>query len=103
MKVFVLLAALPLAACAGTPVVTAASAGCGSLLPDSWLAGVPGAPLPEGDTVGDWISFGDNQTGRLDQANSRTRDSIEIQRRCEERDARAVRRASRGWLGRLFG
>ena len=87
----------------GTPIVTASAAGCSSLIPDSWLAGIPGAPLPEGNTVGDWIVFGDAQTARLDQANSRTKDAIEIQRRCEARDAAAIKKASRGFFGRLFG
>ena len=91
-----------LSACA-TPIVTAQSAGCSSLIPDSWRAGVPGAPLPADDSVGSWISFGDQQTGRLDQANARTRDAIEIQRRCEARDAAAVKRATRGFFGRMFG
>jgi len=51
--------------------------------------------LPDGNTVGDWIVFGDAQTARLDQANSRTKDAIEIQRRCEARDAAAVKKATR--------
>jgi len=89
-------AMLGLGACVGGPLtVTTQGAGCSSLIPDSWLAGVPGAPLPDGNTVGDWIVFGDAQTARLDQANSRTKDVIEIQRRCEARDAAAVKRATR--------
>jgi hypothetical protein len=93
-----------LAACVGgPPIVTTQSAGCSSLIPDSWLQGVAGAPLPEGNTVGDWIVFGDAQTGKLDQANARTKDAIEIQRRCEARDAAAVKKATRGFFGRLFG
>jgi hypothetical protein len=47
--------------------------------------------------------FGDAQTAKLDQANSRTKDTIEIQRRCEARDASAVRKATRGFFGRIFG
>jgi hypothetical protein len=64
---------------------------------------VAGAPLPETDTVGDWIEFADAQTGKLDQANGRTRDAIGIVERCEARDAAAVKRASRGFFGRIFG
>ena len=100
------LASMSLAAgacAAGPPIVTTQSAGCSALIPDDWAKGVPGAPLPEDDSVGSWISFGDQQTGRLDQANARTRDAIEIQRRCEARDAAAVKRATRGFFGRLFG
>lgn len=51
------------------------------------------APLPQGDTVGDWIAFGDAQTGRLDMANGRTADAIGIVQRCEARDAAALQAA----------
>ena len=54
-------------------------------------------------TVGDWIVFGDAQTGKLDEANGRTRDAIGIVERCEARDGDAVKRARRGWLRRLVG
>jgi hypothetical protein len=49
--------------------------------------------------VGDWISFADAQTGRLDQANGRTRDAIELVSRCEARDAAAVKSARPRFLG----
>lgn len=83
--------------------MTASAAGCSSLVPAEWREGVAGAALPQGDTAGDWIAFADAQTGRLDQANGRTRDAIGIVERCEARDAAAVGRARRGWLGRLLG
>lgn len=91
-----------LAGCAA-PTVLSTPNSCVSLLPAEWKQGVAGAPLPEDDTVGAWIAFGDAQTGRLDQANGRTRDAISIVERCEERDAKAVRRSTRGFFGRLFG
>ncbi len=94
---------LLLTACAGKPVVIASASGCSSLIPESWVAGVAPPDLPADDSVGAWVSFGDAAIGKLDQANSRTRDAIEVQRRCEARDREAVRRGSRGWLGRLFG
>lgn len=62
-----------------------------------------GADLPGGNTVGDWIAFGDAQTGKLDQANDRTKAAVGIVERCEARDAAAVKRATRGFFGRLFG
>jgi hypothetical protein len=102
MKPMILIAAVLLAGCA-TPVVTTQPSSCSSLLPQEWQQGVAGAPLPEGDTVGDWVAFGDAQTGKLDQANGRTKDAIGIVGRCEERDAKAVHRATRGFFGRLFG
>jgi hypothetical protein len=80
-----------------------ASAACASLLPADWKAGVAPADLPDGNTVGDWIAFGDAQTGKLDVANGRTKDAIGIVERCEARDATAVKKAKRGFFGRLFG
>jgi hypothetical protein len=59
--------------------------------------------MPDGDTVGEWIAFADAQTGKLDMANGRTRDAIDIVARCEARDAAAVKRATRSFLGRIFG
>lgn len=53
-----------------------------------------GADLPAGNTAGDWVAFGDAQTGKLDQANDRTKSSLEIVRRCEDRDAEVVRALS---------
>ena len=101
MKRIVLLM-LPLTACA-TPVVTVQPNSCSSLLPEEWSKGVEGAPLPpDNATIGDWIVFGDAQTGRLDVANDRTKSAIGIISRCEERDAKAVRRST-SFFGRLFG
>lgn len=90
------LALLLLTGCAG-PTVLATPNSCSSLLPPDWKQGVAGARLPPGDSVGDWIAFGDAQTGKLDQANGRTKDAIGIIERCEARDAAAVRRATRKW------
>ena len=97
-------AMLALAGCVGgPPIVTMSGAGCAALLPNEWRAGVLPAPLPGGMTVGDWIAFADAQTGKLDEANGRTRDAIGIVERCEARDAAAVKRASRSWAARLLG
>ena len=105
MRQSILLCAMSgLAACAsGPPIVTASGAGCAGLLPVEWRSGVAAAALPDGSTVGDWIVFGDAQTGKLDEANGRTRDAIGIVERCEARDGEAVKRARRGWLARLVG
>ncbi|MEO5578305.1 MAG: hypothetical protein ABIR25_04545 [Sphingomicrobium sp.] len=83
--------------------MTISGADCAALLPAEWRAGVVPAPLPEGVTVGDWLAFADAQTGKLDEANGRTRDAIGIVERCEARDANAVTKARRGWLRRLVG
>jgi hypothetical protein len=96
-------AMLALQACVGAPaIITAGAANCASLLPPDWKGGVAAADLPDGNTVGDWIAFGDAQTGKLDMANERTKASIGIVERCEARDAAAVKDARRGFLGRLF-
>jgi hypothetical protein len=85
-----------LGACVAAPLtVTTHAAACSALLPPDWKQGVAGAPLPEGDTVGDWVAFADAQTGKLDIANMRTRDAIGIVERCEARDAAAVKQATR--------
>ena len=101
---WLLLCAMPgLSGCVGaTSIVTIPAAACAALLPAPWKAGVVGAPLPGGDTVGEWIAFADAQTGRLDEANGRTRDAIGIVERCEARGAVEARRARRGWVKRLF-
>ena len=97
-------AMLALAGCAGgPPIVTLSGVGCAALLPSEWRGGVVAAPLPDGVTVGDWIAFADAQTGKLDEANGRTRDAIGIVERCEMRDADAVKRAKRGLVARLVG
>ena len=97
-------AMLALAGCAGgPPIVTLSGAGCAALLPNEWRGGVAAALLPDGVTVGDWIAFADAQTGKLDEANGRTRDAIGIVERCEMRDADAVKRAKRGWVSRMVG
>jgi hypothetical protein len=87
------------AACVGAPVIVATPSACSTLIPDSWHKPVEGVDLPDGNTVGDWIAFGDAQTGRLDVANGRTADSLAIIARCEERDAKAVAKSRPRFLG----
>ena len=94
-------AMLVLTGCAGGVRIIATPGACSALLPDNWREAVPGASLPAGDTVGDWIAFGDAQTGQLDKANGRTADAIGIVERCEARDAKAIERARPKFLGLL--
>lgn len=101
-RVSLLLAAsamLGLTACAGGPPIVATPSACSALLPNDWRDGVPGAPLPDGNTVGDWVAFGDAQTAQLDKANDRYRAATGIVSRCEERDRQAVERARPRFLG----
>lgn len=62
-----------------------------------WKEKVPGADLPDGNTVGDWIQFGDAQTAQLDQANDRTVSAIGIVERCEARDRAMIEELRRPW------
>lgn len=87
----------------GPSIATASSVGCSTLLDPEWEKGVEGADLPSDDTIGAWIVFGDQQTGKLDVANDRTKAAIGIVKRCEERDAKALRKAKGGALRRIFG
>jgi hypothetical protein len=93
---------LLLTGCAGPTVVSTPNS-CATLIPQSWRAGIAGAQLPADDTVGSWVAFGDAQTGRLDLANGRTRDVMDIQAACEARDKAAVRNFTKGFFERLFG
>lgn len=83
--------------CAGTVSIATTGSACSELLPAEWRKPVPGAPLPEGDSVGDWVAFGDGQTAQLDKANDRTGAAIGIVERCEKRDREAVDRARKPW------
>ena len=91
------LLAMPVAGCVATPPIATTRPACSSILPQAWRAPVEGATLPEGDSVGEWIAFGDAQTAKLDQSNGRTLDAIAIIERCEARDAQGVERARRRW------
>lgn len=97
---YALLASM-LAGCAG-PTVLSTPNSCSTLIPASWRDGVAPVDLPADDSVGSWIAALDGQTGRLDLANGRTRDVMDIQAACEKRDAEAVRHSSKGFFGRLF-
>jgi hypothetical protein len=84
----------------GGGTLTTRPAGCSSLIPADWENGTPaaeiGAAIAAGAaTVGDWQVQADREAARADTADDRTRASIGIVRRCEERDAAAVQRATR--------
>lgn len=97
MRALILLPLL-LTSCAGQ-VIVASPSSCSSLIPASWRTPVPGAALPDGNTVGDWVAFGDAQTSQLDKSNGRSADTIDIISRCEVRDKMAITRAKPKFLG----
>lgn len=61
------------------------------------MLGVPGADLPRGDSVGEWVAFGDAQTAQLDKSNDRYVAGVGIVQRCEDRDALAIERSRKSW------
>lgn len=99
MRQALILAPLLLAGCVGSPPIISAPSACSTLLPTEWLDGVQSAPLPDGQTVGDWVAFSDAQTGQLDKANDRYKAGVGIVSRCEVRDAAAVKRSKPKFLG----
>lgn len=90
-----------LSGCAGNPVIVASPSSCSTLIPEAWHQPVPGAPLPEGNTVGDWVAFSNAQTGQLDRANGRQADTLAIISACERRDRDSLKRAKPKFLGVL--
>ncbi len=70
------------------------------MIPAGARTPVAPTPLPplEATAGALWIAL-DDQTARLDQANGRLADVLEIQQRCEAEQAKAG--AKPGWFGRL--
>jgi hypothetical protein len=102
MPLLILLCApLALTGCVRAGPIIAAPPACSALVPEAWRTPVPGAPLPDGDEVGDWVVFGEAQTGRLEVANERTGAVIHITTTCEAQHAAAINRARRPWW-RIF-
>lgn len=83
--------AVMLCACTRSIVDPRPASSCLSLIPDTVKAATPGAPLPADDTAGEWVAFGNRQTGQLELANRDKSTAIEIVQRCEARDAETVK------------
>lgn len=71
---------------------------CSALLPDDWFLGVTAADIPEAlmladghDDAAPWQKGWIDQTARLETANERYIAGVGIIRRCEERNAAALR------------
>lgn len=88
------LIALTAALCGCQTIVITPPADCMAFVPDSWKLAVPGAQLPNDDTVQEWMKFGTAQSGQLSKANGRSADIIHIVTICEKRanDARPRRK-----------
>lgn len=106
---------LAVAGCAHSPVIVASPSACADLLPKEWEAGVAHTDIPDAappkpadqpgiiawtlDQLKVWTGFGVSEANKVDQANGRTADAIGIVRRCEARDAAAVKHAKPKFLG----
>lgn len=94
---------LPVSACASSIQVLAPRDGCSTLIASRWAEPVPSAVLQNsGDAALDWQLFGIGQTGALNIANRDKADTLETIRRCEARDAEAVRQITAPWWDRLW-
>jgi hypothetical protein len=76
---------------------------CGALVPESLRRAVPAPALPEGGTVGDWVTYADAATGRLDEANANKTAVVEILDACDAQHE-ALREAlePESWWSRLW-
>jgi hypothetical protein len=90
---------LAVSGCVSAGPILAETGSCSDYIPVAWRLPVPGADLPAGDTVGDWIVFGDQQTAQLDKSNGRLADTLHIVGECERRSKEAVRRSRPRFLG----
>lgn len=87
--------ALMLSACATRIVYNRPASDCSTLIPSPLRSPAPGAPLPSTGTVGDWIAFGDAQTGQLDKSNIDKAAAIEVVEACEKRDREAEKKITK--------
>lgn len=101
----VLPALLVLPACAGGPstVTIPVALNCGGRIPPQLRTEVGPAPLPTGNSVGEWVAFGDAQTGRLESANDHKATVLWILDRCEAEQKAAADHLTAPWWRRLFG
>lgn len=90
--VLALLVTLALPACAGGPRIETipVALDCAGRIPPQVRADVQAAPLPADNSVGEWVAFGDAQTGRLEAANDRKSTVLWIIDRCEAEERTAA-------------
>lgn len=63
--------------------MTTPPARCSQLIPETWKAGVAAVPLPGFENVGEVLTAFVDQSARLQMANDRTKDAVQIVERCE--------------------
>lgn len=76
---------------------------CERLIPASLKADVPGVPIPDSEEAEPWMQAFIGQTGQLDKANERPDAIDHIYKTCLVMHRDALRKAKRGFFGRLFG
>ena len=100
-------AMLALPACAGGPstVTIPVALDCAGRIPPQLRAEVSPAAPPADNSVGEWVAFGDAQTGRLETANDRKATLLWIVEACEAEERAAVARLAPrpSWWRRLVG
>lgn len=75
------LVALLCAGCAS--IVTTPPADCLAFIPESWKKPIEAAPLPAGNDLPAWVTFGVEQSGQLQKSTDRTADVLHIIGQCE--------------------
>lgn len=101
--------------CIGTPPIIVDKAPCSSLIPDSYRKPVGHAPDPREVRPADatpagqiayltelgkaWMEYGIAESAQVEKADGRTADVIDLQERCEKRDAAAVKASRPKFLG----
>lgn len=94
-----------LSACTRSIVMIPDAPQCLSYVPEQLWAKTPGASLPADSSAGAWVTFGNSQTGQLEEANAKPPSIRHIVGRCEELHAKALAKAereSRPWWRRIF-
>lgn len=76
---------------------------CPLLVPPMLLEDVPGVPIPDSEEAEPWMQAFIGQTGQLDKANERPKAVQHINKTCLDMHRDALKKAKRGFFGRLFG
>lgn len=92
-KLILTCATLSLAASCASSRVVAPVEGCSTLAESILNRDTPHAEIGNtGDVALDWQLYGTAETGQLTIANRDKRDGFTVIRKCEERDAKAIRK-----------
>lgn len=75
---------------------------CERLIPASLKTAVPGVPIPDSEEAELWMQAFIGQTGQLDKANERPEAIDHIYSTCLKMHREALRKAKRGFFGRIF-